>query len=574
MEHIFDQFKGLGPARLGTLVSMMFVCVGFLVFIATKITSKEYALLYSQLEDEEMRKVTKALAEKGIQFKVNNETQDIMVPEELKDDLRIELTEDGVVDLSVGYEIFDKDQSLGTSNFLNEVNRLRALEGELSKTIGGFKGIRTARVHLVLPKRELFSKAIEEPSASVTLHLDSRKAPSDVTIRAIQQTVAASVPRLSPQMVVISDSFGRLLASLEDDQAQMQMDNLRDLQLKQERQMAAKIENLLESTLGIGRVRAEVKLDMDFSATEINDEVFNPDGSVLRSNETIEETSQASDVDNSVTVGNNVPDQPNPFTGDQLGRTENSQRTSERNNFEITTSKRRKVVSPGEIERISVAVLVDGRGGDLYDPKNQPTGEWQPLPEEEIQQIEELVKSAIGFDDVNRGDTIRIINMPFQVPEVFGEVEEEKILGLASRDMKKLIELFVLSLVGVLVMLLVIRPMLQRVLESTVTGDGKGKERQIVYIMDEDGRQVPAKLQADGTTTPLSQEVLRRLEQGESLSDIDIEEPKTELERILESSQYGGDTQQAIAKINEVINSNPNEAVTILRQWIGQDADA
>ena len=457
-------------------------------------------------------------------------------------------------------------------SFLNEINRLRALEGELGRTVATLKGIKSARVHLVLPKRELFSKAVEDPSASVMLTLQSSKAPTNTTITAIQQMVAASVPRLSPQMVVVSDSLGRLFTSLETDDSQVKIDNLRDVQTRQEKQLAQKIENLLASTLGMGRVRAEVKIDMDFSATEINDEVFNPDGSVLRSNETIEESSQTTDGDNTVSVTNNVPDQPNPFTGEQVGRSENTARVSERNNFEITKTTRRTVVSPGEIKRISVAVLVDGRGGDIYSPAAKTDEPWQPLPEDEIVNIEELVKSAIGFDDVNRNDVVKIINMPFQIPEILQEQKEDKILGLASKDMRSLIELFVLSLVGVLVMLLIIRPMMQRILESTTLEEPKEKEKQIVYIMDEEGRQIPARLQEDGTTTPLPPEVIRRLEEGDSLDDIEFES-KTELEKILESSEYGGETGQAILKINEVINNNPNEAVAILRQWISQDAD-
>ena len=538
METLIHALRNLGPVRLAIMGAIMLGMIGFFIFLATRLTPS-MVLLYGDLNADDSSRIASQLSSQNVPFELLQGGSQIMVPSDRALKLRLGLASQGIPSGgSLGYELFDDQQTIGTTSFVQNINLVRALEGELARTIQTISSIRSARVHLVLPRRELFSREKHQASASITLRMGDGLLEKD-QIAGIQHLVAAAVPGLVPARVsIISSSNGKLLAGgFEEDSASFMAVKSQEQRRNFERRLSRTIESLLEKTVGLGKVRAEVKADMDFDRISTTDEKFDPDGQVIKSNQSIEETNQTRDTEGTqpVTVGTNLPD-PNVGSGENASSSGAQSRIEETVNFEVSKKIINHVREVGIINRLSVAVLIDGvRGIDDGEPT------YQPRSEAEMELLATLVRGAIGFN-ADRGDTVEVINMEFADVMVEG-IELELFFGLDKNDLLRMAEVLVLSIVAILVILLVVRPLVSRAFES-IPSAAAGER----LLTD----------QAGALTAPgIPSEVTVGEERFEELIDIDRVEGRVKA--------------SSVNKVGGLVEKHPEEALSIVRSWMYQE---
>ena len=540
METLIHALRNLGPVRLAIMGAIMLGMIGFFIFLTTRLATPSMVLLYGDLNADDSSRITSQLSSQNIPFELLQGGSQIMVPSDRALKLRLSLASQGIPSGgSLGYELFDDHQTIGNTSFVQNINLVRALEGELARTIQTISSIRSARVHLVLPRRELFSREKHQASASITLRMGDGLLEKD-QIAGIQHLVAAAVPGLVPARVsIISSSNGKLLAGgFEEDSASFMAGKSQEQRRNFERRMSRIIESLLEKTVGLGKVRAEVKADMDFDRISTTDEKFDPDGQVIRSNQSIEETNQTRDTEGTqpVTVGTNLPD-PNVGSGENASSSGAQSRIEETVNFEVSKKIINHVREVGIINRLSVAVLIDGvRGIDDGEPT------YQPRSEAEMELLATLVRGAIGFN-ADRGDTVEVINMEFADVVVEG-IELGLFFGLDKNDLLRMAEVLVLSIVAILVILLVVRPLVSRAFESIPSAAAAGER----LLTD----------QAGALTAPgIPSEVTVGEERFEELIDIDRVEGRVKA--------------SSVKKVGGLVEKHPEEALSIVRSWMYQE---
>lgn len=576
MNALVDTFKSLGIARAALIAAVGAATLGFFVYFAGNLTQPKMSLLYSELDQNDSAAIVSHLEAAGVPFELSPDGRRIMVPTDQVARMRLSMAESGIPNGgSVGYEIFDQNGELGSSSFVQNINHLRALEGELARTIRSLGYIQNARVHLVLPQRELFSRERNEPSASVVIRLAGSSRLSKSQAAALQQLVSAAVPRLEADRVSIIDHRGRLLARTTsgDDVADLAND-AEEMRLNVEQRMSQSVEDLLERTLGAGNVRVTVSAELDFDRITESSETYDPDGQVVRSTQTIEESEQDQDGEGQdpVTVGNNLPDNDLPQLGGGPTSSSSASRIEETVNYEISKTVRSHVRESGAVRRLSVAVLVNGN----YAPNEDDQLIYSPRSEEELLQIEELVKSAVGYDE-ERGDLIEIANMQFaDLTNMNATLPESDLLfGFEKEEVMRLAELLVLGVVAGLVLLLVVKPLLGRLLEPVpaVAGDVGGALTDEISGRHalEDKRGLAGGLPAVGAGVGGQQSAL--VEGGDGmLPPLDEAGDENGLEQLIDVQKVEGRVRaSSLRKIGEIIDKHPEEAVGILRNWIHQE---
>lgn len=554
MNGLVQVFQNLGPTRVAAIGGVAVLLMAFFIFMMTRLTSPDMRLLYGDLDQTDVNQIITQLTAQNVPFELRNQGTEVMVPADQVAQLRLSMAEMGFGGRVLGNELFDREQSFGTSSYMQQITSQRALEGELARTISSFNTVKSARVHLVLPQRELFTREIREPSASVILRMRGGQRLDKQQVLAIQHLIATGVDRLKPNNITIADDRGTLLARGGDEEglASAQTDELRTAY---ENRLARRIEELVERTVGIGKVRVQVQAEMDMSQVVQNIETYDPEGQVLRSTESIEEANNLNEAgEDAVTVGNNLPDGGGEF-GAGGGTSENSSRVEERSNFEISKSITNTVRAPGEVERVSVAVLVDG-SYDVTPPvegDGEPTRAYVARTEAEMQQIEVLVKTAIGFED--GVDSVEVVNMPFADPIDLDDGGAETFFGLTGPDIQRIIEVIVLGGVGLLIALLVIRPLVSKIFEtSAVSLSMEEDEAAPALITDQSGALVPAPAGGGG---------------GMMMAGGDAEEDP---ESMIDIAHIEGRVKaSSMKKIGEIIDKHPEEAVAILRNWMYQE---
>ena len=561
LNSLLETLKGLGPARLGTMAAVAAGIVAFFIYVTSRLASPDMALLYGELGVQDSGQIIGRLEQMNVPYRLGEEGGNILVPQDQVGRTRMIMAEEGLPSGgSIGYEIFDRSEGLGTTNFVQNINHVRALEGELARTIRSIDSVKQARVHLVLPRRELFSRERQEPSASIILML-ARNGLDAQQVSSIQHLVAAAVPGLKPTMVSIVDDKGALLArGTEDGDLSQTASRAEEMRISYESRLVRTVEEMLSRSLGAGNVRAQVSAEMDFDRITENAEIFDPDGQVVRSTQTIEE--QASDQDGApdgVTVGNNLPDAL-PELDAGAGSQSQTSRTEETVNYEITKTVKTHIREAGMVRRLSVAVMVNGTSS--LDGEGNPT--YEPRGAEELEKITALVRSAVGYDAA-RGDTIEVVEMPFVALEA-GESEPQGVLlGLEKTDLMRIAELMVLGVVAILVLLMVVRPLLGRLLEVDEEGVGDGGPGMLpagggmAALTGPDGRSVPRLPGESGAVT-----ATRVGEDGAAEKNF-----ANEIEQMIDLNQVEGRVRaSSVKKIAEIIEKHPDEAVTIIRGWL------
>ena len=368
---------------MGAVAAIM---IGFFIFVIARVTDPRMTVLYTDLEFNDSIAITRQLESLGVPHEIRHDGAVILVAKDEVLKVRMRLAEQGLpTGGSVGYEIFDKSDTLGATSFVQGINHLRALEGELARTIRTIGRVVSARVHLVLPERELFRKDKKVPTASIVLKLRGQM--SAAQIRAVQHLVAAAVDGLQPNRVSIVDESGRLLASGADDgQGGIVAGSLEERTRDYESQLRNQIEEIIGSVVGPGRARVKVAAQLDYNRITQTSNTFDPDSQVVRSTQTREENANSARIaGNEVSASNQLPSADGSDNPDD--HREASATTEETINYEISQVTKTEILEAGRIRKISVAVLVDGTyandaNGDLaYTPRSN----------EELERIAALV---------------------------------------------------------------------------------------------------------------------------------------------------------------------------------------
>ena len=557
MNPIAELLRQLGPVRVAALAATGIAVLGFFIFLSSRLSSGGMALLYGDLDPQDSGQIIQTLQSKNVPYDIKAGGKQIFVPGDQVLQLRVSLAESGLPGGgSVGYEIFDDNQGIGTTNFVQNINLVRALEGELARTIGAMRNVRGARVHLVMPRRELFSREKQEASASVVLQVQGSARLGNEQVQAIQHLIAAAVPGMDPQKISVLDDRGQLLARGNGDSASAAAGTADEMRVGFENRMRQAIIELLERTVGLNRVRAEITAEIDYDRVVENAEIFDPDSQVARSTQTVQENENSSENDDqdTVTVQNNLPETEATAAGAGTSAASQVSRTEATVNFEITKTIRNRIKESGQIKRLSVAVLVDGK----YVENNDGDKVWQPRAADELAQLETLVKSAVGFNE-QRGDSVEIVNMQFVKLEPLEFDDGSLFLGISKEEFMQLAEILVLAVVGLLVILLVVRPVLTRLFESMPTALAGGPAGA---LGDQEGVAL-AQLTGPEATADMAE----LLEEDE----VD-EEDDSLLDQMIDINQVEGRVRaSSLKQIGEIVDKHPEEAIAIVRNWMYQE---
>lgn len=528
----------MGAIMLGLLL--------FFVFVSFRAASPSMKLLYSDLSTVDSGAVAAELETNTIPYEVSADGSRILVTEKDVGRARMLLAEKGLPNGgSLGYEIFDNQSGFGTTNFVQNINQVRALEGELSRTISSLENIRSARVHLVLPKRELFSRESQEARASVFLGLRPGTQLSRNNIAAIQSLVASAVSELEISNVSLIDSNGNLLAQGGQDGEDMLSMKAEERRLAYERQLTQKVEDQVARVVGYGNVRATVTAEMNFDRISTNEELFDPEGQVLRSSQTTEENAlEREPPDSDVSVENNLPGIGNDLLLDGQEPSLESNRIEEVTNYEISRTVRSTVREVGEIQKLAVAVLVDGR----YTTNEEGEQIYEPRSEQEMEQIRALIRTAIGYDDM-RGDLLEVINMQFAEIDTTDEgLDTSMLFGFKKSDLLDTAEILTVAIMIILVVLLVLQPMVSRLLSPEGTEIDEGLEADLLAARPENPALAAPDLQEPEGVN---------IEEDESMINI--------------SGVDGKVKASSIRKVEEIVENYPQETVSVIRSWMTQE---
>jgi flagellar M-ring protein FliF len=541
----------LGPVRLAAVAGAGIAVIGMILYFASQFSSAQMDLLYGDLAPSDAKGIISQLEDQNIPYQMADNGKSILVPSDQVLKLRVQMAELAMpTGATVGYELFDNTSALGATQFTQNINMVRALEGELSRTIRSIDGVEGSRVHLVMPRREPFTREQVSPSASVVVRMRGRRLQPGQVI-AIQNLIAASVPSMVPSQVSIIDERGNLLTKSAEEGGAMAQATQEELRKSEERRLARSIETLLERTVGLGKARAEVVAEMDFNRTVTNKETFDPDGQVLRSSTTIDEANKSSDAIESVSVAQNLPAGSFNNNGGAPTSTTEENRTEETVNYEITKVVTNQIKEAGEVRRLSVAVMVDGV--TTTDANGDKT--WAPRSQEEMDKINALVRSAMGFD-ATRGDQVEVVNMRFvDSDELFPTEDTWQFAGFTKEEIMRMAEGLGVAIVAILVILLVVRPLVTRAFENLPSGGDQSGGGLLTAEMG----GAPQLTGPGGVPMPAGMMgVPDDLDDAEELIDIDKVEGRVKA--------------SSLRKIGEIVDKHPEEALSIIRNWLYQES--
>ncbi len=540
MNSFLETLRQLGPSRLGIMAGIFVGLLLFFVFVSMRISTPEMKLLYTDLSSIDSGAIAAKLEESEIRYEISADGSRVTVPGNEVGKARMLLAQEGLPNGgSMGYEIFDKQSGFGTTNFVQNINQVRALEGELSRTISSLDAIRSARVHLVLPQRELFSRDTRSSTASVFLGVRPGGIIERANVLSIQSLVASAVPDLKSSNVSIIDSNGNLLAKGGSEDVNMLTLKAEEMRRNYEERLTRKIEDQVSRIVGFGKVRATVTTEINFDRISTNEELYDPEGQVVRSTQVTEENNLERDsLSEDISVGNNLPGVGGDLLADQAPSLEGN-RLEEVTNFEISKTIRSTVREGGEIQNVSVAVLIDGN----YIKDEEGNKTYEPRSQEELDQITSLVRSTVGYDE-ERGDTIEVINMQFAVVDTDEEIIDERLLlGFEKGDLLDVAEIMTVAIMIVLVVLLVLQPMVSRLMAQEAPEIDESLEADLLAARPAS----PALAAPDGADFDGGEE-------EESLINIDGVDGKVKA--------------STMKKVEEIVENYPTETVSVIRSWM------
>ena len=467
--------------------------IGLMVGLAASVALGVAVVLWAQepnyqpvlgdLSSYNPQDVSSILDQSGIQYRMEPRTGALLVASEDVYNARLKLAAEGVTDKeTIGYELLDQEQGLGTSQFMETISFRRGLEGELARTISSMRSVKSARVHLAIPERSVFVRDAREPSASVFLNVFAGRRVEQEQINAIVNLVAGSVPEMNRESVTVVDQNGNLLTGRDEDVERQDMQEQYEYTERVEERLTKRVASMIGPIVGDSRFRAEVSADLDFSSVEQAEELFNPEQQAVRSEREMSEQ-RATGAQGGIpgALSNQPPGEaavPEQAGAGQAGEGEDGEeqaqpvdiRRESTRNYEIDRTVSYIRQAQGDVKRLTVAVAVDDKR-----VVNPDTGEvtYEPWQEQELQRLNMLVRDAVGYSAA-RGDSVTVMNTAF-APEQ--EVQYE---APGFWEQPWFWNLMKQVLAGVVILALVLgllRPVLK-----TISGGGRRESG-----MDEDG---------------------------------------------------------------------------------------
>ncbi|MFC3703757.1 flagellar basal-body MS-ring/collar protein FliF [Devosia honganensis] len=543
MESLTNLIDRIGMPRIAAMAIVAVLMLGFFGFLIMRAQTPSMAPLYSGLSLEDSSAIITELQTLNLPYELRGEGDTILIPRDQITTMRMTLAGEGLPTRGqVGYEIFDQQSTLGATSFVQNINNVRALEGELARTIASLTRIKGARVHLVLPERELFRRERKDPSASIVLSV--RGELSNGEIRAIQHLVASAIEGLTPGRVSVVDDRGNLLASGTGEDRDGMMTALNDERtLGFENRLRTRVEDMLANVVGAGRARVEVAAELDFNRSTLTQEHFDPEGQVVRSTQTRESENLSNGATGQVTVANELPGASQ--NNGAAGLAEQGNSTEEIINYEISRTTKTDVTEAGAIKRLSVAVVVDG----VYADDGAGNMTYTPRSAEEVAQIQTLVRSAVGYS-AERGDTVDVVNMQFaERPDLVapGTDANAGLLDFTRDDLMNGAEMAVTLLIALALVFFVMRPLLKKALTP---------ESEPLALPEAAELGQHGVLIADG-------QVMEEESPG----------PRDKTPAWVANAKSMGETQlQTLKTVGTLVEENPKQAALIVRDWLGSAA--
>ena len=548
-----DFLEGLSSLNLLRQVGLMVtlaasVAIGFAVVMW--IQGDDYRPLYGRMDNLDAANVVDVLEQNQIKFKVDENSGAILVASEDVHMARLKLAEFGLPSSPTqGFELMDKEQPLGTSQFVENTRYQRSIEGELARTITSITSIRSARVHLAIPKKTVFVRDVTNPTASVFLEVFAGRMVDPAQVKAIMNLVASSVPGMKMADVTVVDQHGNLLSTGEESADLLLATKQHQYSKEVESSVIKRINSILEPVVGGGKFRAEVSADIDFTAIEQAAETFNPDLPAVRSEQTLNETRRAGDVAAGIPgaltnqppgTTTEVPEQVDPATGQPVAPAQpTNNREQATRNYELDRTVSYTKHQQGSLKRLTVAVVVD----DKVVRNADGTETLVPWTENELERLSILVRDAVGFSAI-RGDSVNVLNSPFAnraIDPNAGVVETPWWEQWIMPNIK--------YIASVLVILLIVFGLLRPMFKSLSKQGGKLAE-------EEEARQLAA-LEAAGGISGL-----------ENMSDETV--TLTGGHALMLPGPEQGYEQQ-INAIKGLIADDPGRVAQVVKKWINRD---
>ena len=559
VESFFQALQRFGIGRLTAILGAGAGVAAVLAAVLLHVGAQPESLLYSNLDLKEAQQITADLDQAGIKYELKGDGSTIMVDRDSVDKARLLLAGKGLpTSGSVGYEIFDNAPTLGQTEFVQNLDNQRALEGELSRTIKGLQGISSARVHLVMPKRELFEDEAAKPTASVVVDLSGPDLNGD-QVRSIRNLIAGAVPNLKPDDVTIVDNRGHALAlGGEDDSSLDGAGAQRKSEV--EESLRKRLQGVVEGIVGPGAARVMVTAQLDPASVTKEDVEYNPDGQVVRTQQTTESKDSNSEptTNGATTASANIPGGQQPVGSGS--NTSTSGNTTETTQYEISNTKTTTVTAPGEIKKLNVSVAVDDL--DIPSKDGKSPDAFQKRPDADMQKIHDLVAAAAGID-TTRGDQLQVVNVRFNHNiDGLGAGAKKSMFDFDKNDIMRAAEMGVLMLVALLTIFLVARPLL-KFINGGVAGNflaaaNSGGQLAMPVMAGAPGVQMAGAVPVAAGAAPLSISG-----GGGGIVAVQEQDQRIDIARI-----EGQVKASSVKKVSEFVDRHPEESLSILRGWL------
>jgi flagellar M-ring protein FliF len=557
MKGFIDSIRKLGMVRVAMLAGVTLGIIGAFIWLEVQGPGRgRMTVLASDLDPQTAQQIATDLTGRKIPYRL--EGGQILVPDS---DMAVARTLLSVTGASAGavtgYEIFDRGNDLAVTDFDQQVKLTRALEGELARTIVSVRGIVHARVHIVLSRREPFAHDRQHAQASVMLTIAGRQSLTAEAILSVVNLVAAGVPGLRPQDVTVVDSNLHLLSQAGDgNDSRTKSASEEDIRQKTEQRLSQAVELMLERSLGPGHVHAEASIRMNFDKVNETQERYDPDGSVVRSTQNVTSNNKTTDKAGPVSLQNNLPnaDAGVSASGSQEGRQE------ETTNYEIGKTVRAIVHDQPQVERVTLAVMVDGTDEVGADGKHV----WKARDQAQLDQIEKLVKSAVGFDE-KRGDRLDVVSMPFVSTLDAAEATPASRTGKANGDLVTFLQMIAFGVVGFGIVILTARSIFAALNKQTAALTlAAGPTGELTYGAIVDGTQQPGSALGIGNNGVSAGSGGGG---GGGGGQGGMEEDDT----LTMSNIQGQLRASSIRKVTQLVDQHPDTTLGIIRAWMAVD---
>lgn len=547
MNALFDQIRAFGVGRLAAIFGLAAGVAAALVYFSSAVGGGSQALLQAGLDPAQAVSAGQLLDQANIPYEIAEGGTAIYVARDQIDAARVRIASEGPIGGSAGYELFDRQDSFGQTSFVQNLNAKRALEGELARTIQTLNYVRSARVHLNLPERRLFARDQASPTAAITISASGTL--NSEQIRVIRNIVAGGAG-LEATNISIADDRGRLLAAATEEEGATSI-------LMDERQSALEatlrrnILDLVEGVVGPGAARVQVTAELNRQSVTESSQTFDPNGQVLLSRQRNNESSRDTDGGsaNAVSASENLPDGGTDAGGPQSA----SERevSTEQVNYEISNTTRTEIIEAGSINRLAVAVAVDG----IVSVNEDGSTSWAARPQAEIDQIEALVRAAMGFvSNDTRQDDLTVTQIEFaRVDPLLGS-EAAGGFSFNKNDLLRGAEVLVMFITALLVIFLVARPL--------VKGAGTAAAAPAGLALAAAGAAPAHTLDTANAPTalPTSDAPAALPTSGAPAS---VENALIDIEKI-----DGQVKASSIKKVASLVEQHPEESISILRSWL------